>query len=80
MRRRKQHYDFDSINYSKKIFNAISKSCLTSTKTIAILIKNSNIFNPTLYSISELNGYAKFEFSEKIPNISFQSLFESFGK
>jgi hypothetical protein len=65
MRRARQRYDFDNIVYNKNVIETITNSCITSQKTIEILLKNSSVFRPSAFRQIEINGIAKFEFLEK---------------
>lgn len=78
LKSRKQRYNFDAMYLSKDFVNNISKSCIQNTKTYEILAKNSDILNPSVFSISELNGFAKMEIPEN--RLSFHNLFESLAK
>jgi len=76
--RRKQRYDFDRIQYNEKVINTITNSCITSHKTIEILLKNSTVFRPCNFRQIELNGIAKFEFVER-ESFDVSKLFEKMG-
>ena len=70
----KQRYDFDRVQYNENVINTITNSCITSQKTIEILLKNSNVFRPCNFRQIELNGIAKFEFVER-ENVSLIDIF-----
>jgi hypothetical protein len=74
----KQRYDFDRIQYNEKVINTIANSCITSQKTVEILLKNSTVFRPCNFRQIELNGIAKFEFVEK-ESFDVSKLFEKMG-
>jgi BMFP domain-containing protein YqiC len=76
--RRKQRYDFDRIQYNEQVINTITNSCITSHKTIEILLKNSNVFRPCNFRQIELNGIAKFEFVQR-ESFDVSKLFEKMG-
>lgn len=74
----RRKYDFEKIQYNEKVINTITNSCITSQKTIEILLKNSTVFRPCNFRQIELNGIAKFEFVER-ESFDVSKLFEKMG-
>ncbi len=74
----RRKYDFEKIHYNEKVINTITNSCITSQKTIEILLKNSTVFRPCNFRQIELNGIAKFEFVER-ESFDVSKLFEKMG-
>ncbi len=70
----RRKYDFEKIQYNERVINTITNSCITSQKTIEILLKNSTVFRPCNFRQIELNGIAKFEFVER-ENVSLIDIF-----